>query len=151
MVDTKRDYLTPVVAAGALGALGLGAWLMFRPKGAKGGDTVTATFEFDYYGNGGTYILQVSLGKIWPLGIFDHIEGMTWARNVELSVLDEEGYELERPIRFKEELEFELPLATEANSYDAEAGIRAPGSKQFDFVDNGVLRIDGALLVEEKK
>lgn len=152
MVETKKkDYTTAVVVAGGVGALALGAWLMFRPKGAKAGDNITATFEFDYYGDGGMYILQVSLGRIWPFSIFDHVEGMTWARNMELSVLDAEGNELERPIRFKEELEFELPLGIKPKKYDAEAGIRVPGSEEFDFVENGKILISGALLVEEKK
>lgn len=152
MVDTaKKDYTTPIVLVGALGAMGLGAWLMFRPKGAKGGDKVTATFEFDYYGDGGKYILQVSLGKIWPLGIFDHLDDMTWGSDIELSVFDNEGQELERPIHFKEEIEFQLPLGIKPQRYDAEAGIRVPGSRQFDFVENGVVKIEGALLVEEKK
>ena len=131
--------------------VGLGAYLMFRPHGARPGEDIKATFEFDYYGDGGMYILQISLGKIWPLGIFDHIDGMTWERNIELSVLDDEGHELERPIRFKEEVEFTLPLGTKPQRYDAEAGIRVPGSNQFDFVENGVVKIDNALIVEELK
>lgn len=151
MVETKRDYTTPIVLAGAVGALGLGAWLMFRPKGAKAGDVITATFEFDYYGDGGMYILQISLGDIRLFGIFDHIDGMTWWRDMELSIFDDEGNELERPIHFKEELEFQLPAAAKAKRYDAEAGIRVPGSRQFDFVENGVVKIEGALLIEEKK
>ena len=151
MAEVKKDYTNQIVIAGALGAMGLGAWLMFRPKGAKAGDKVSAIFEFDYYGNGGMYILQVSLGKIWPFDIFDHIDGMTWERDMELSVLDEEGNEMERPIRFKEKIEFRLPAATAPRRYDAEAGIRVPGSQQFTFVENGLIKIEGALLVEEKK
>lgn len=151
MVETKKDYTTPIVLASAVGAMGLGAWLMFRPKGALPGANITATFEFDYYGNGGMYILQVSLGKIWPLGIFDHIDGMTWERDMVLSVLDDEGEEMERPIRFKEELEFQLPGATKPKRYDAEAGIRMPGSSQFDFVENGVIKVSNALQVGEIK
>lgn len=150
MVEVKRDY-TPVMIVGAAGMLGLGAWLLFRPKGAKAGDVISATFEFDYYGNGGMYILQVSLGDIRIFGIFDHIDGMTWESNIELSVLGDDGEELERPIHFKEEIEFQLPGAAKAKTYDAEAGIRIPGSDQFDFVKNGVVKIEGALLVEEKK
>ena len=151
VVETKKDYITPIVLGAAIGAMGLGTWLMFRPKGAKAGDKVTATFSFDYYGDGGTYILQISLGEIWPLGIFDHIDGLTWEREMELSVLDNAGNELKRPIHFKEELEFELPGATKPQRYDAEAGIRIPGSGQFKFVENGVVKVDNALLVEEKK
>lgn len=151
MVETKTDYTTPIILVGAAGMLGLGAWLMFRPKGAKAGDFITATFGFDYYGDGGVYILQISLGTIWPFGIFEHIEGMTWWRNMELSILDDEGSELERPIHFKEELEFQLPAAARAKRYDAEAGIRMLGSKEFDFIENAVVKIEGALLVEEKK
>jgi len=152
VADTKqRDSTTPIVLVGAVGALGLGAWLMFRPKGAKAGDKVTATFRFNYYGDGGKYILQISLGTIWPLSIFDHIDGMTWESDIELSVLDEGGEELKRPIHFKHEIEFQLPGATKPQRYDAEAGIRMPGSGQFDFVENGVVLIDNALLVEEKK
>ena len=152
MVETKRDYTTPIVLVGAAGMLGLGAWLMFRPKGAKAGDVITATFEFDYYGNGGVYILQLSLGEIsWFFGIFDHIEGMTWWRNMELSILDDAGNELERPIHFKEELEFQLPAAAKPKRYDAEAGIRMLGSDQFDFIENAVIEVKGALLIEEKK
>jgi len=151
VAEGKRDYTTPIVLATAVGALGLGAWLMFRPKGAKAVERVTATFEFDYYGDGGVYILELSLGTIYPLGIFAHIDGMTWERDMALSVLDDEGNELERPIHFREEIEFRLPGATKARRYDAEAGIRLPGSRQFDFVENGSVKIKGALLVEEKK
>ena len=151
MVESKRDTTTPIVLAGAIGAMGLGAWLMFRPKGPKPGDKIIATFGFDYHGDGGLYILQVSLGKIWPLGIFDHLEGMTWHREMTLSILDEESNELERPIHFKEELEFQLPAGTKPQRYDAEVGIRVPGSEEFDFVEGGVLKIKGALLVEELK
>ncbi len=151
MVSSKKDYTTPIVILGAVGAMGLGAWLMFRPKGAKGGETVTADFKFDYYGNGGTYILQISLGTIWPFSIFDHIEGLTWEKNIELSVYDTAGQKLERPIHFNEEIEFRLPLGTLPRRYDAEAGIRILGSEQFDFVEEGVVQITNALLVEEKK
>ena len=145
MAESKKDYTQALVVAGAIGTLGLGAWLMFRPKGAKGGDRITATFAFDYNGNGGTYILEVSLGKIWPeilgIGGFDHLDGMTWRREMELT----------EPGHYKEEIEFELPLATNPQTYDAEAGIRLLGSAQFDFVENGTVLIKGALLVEEKK
>ena len=151
MVETRKDYTTPIVLAGALGAMGLGAYLMFWPKGSKPGGIVTATFEFDYSGNGGIYILQLSLGDIRLFGIFDHIDGMTWRRDMVLSVYDEAGNELEKPIRFKEEFEFQLPGATKPRRYDAEAGIRVPGSEEFDFVENGVLKVEGALMVEELK
>ena len=144
MAEVKRDY-TPVIIAGAAGMVGFGAWLMFRPKGAKAGDFIEATFEFDYYGNGGMYILQISLGKIWPFDIFDHIDGMTWESNIEIPAAEVGGE------HFVEVIEFQLPEAAKAKTYDAEAGIRLPGSGQFEFLDNTEIKIKGALLVEERK
>jgi hypothetical protein len=148
---TERDY-TPYLIAGGVGALGVGAWLMFRSKGGvKPGGEVEAEFKCDYYGSGGLYIMQVSIGII-RLGIFDHLEGMTWEREFEISVYDKNGVELERPIKVREKMSFDLPMGTRPNvSYDAECGIRLPGSSQFSFIEGTRLLIDNAIYVEEKK
>lgn len=143
-----KDYLTPVVAVAGVGALGLGAWLMFKKRGVSPGSTVEAVFIFDYNGDGGDYIFELSLGKIWPLNIFDHDPGLTWSGQMRLSVYDAEGHELSRPIHFNVTLPIELPEGIAAKTWDVEAGIRLPGTEAHEFIWGTRVMLDNALVVK---
>lgn len=145
----SKDYITPVVTVAAVGALGLGAWLMFKKRGVSPGATVEAVFSFDYNGGGGVYIFELSLGTIWPFNIFDHIPGQTWSGQMQLSVYDAEGHELSRPIHFNVKIPIKLPEGIAAKTWDVEAGIRLPGTEAQDFIEGTRILVDNALVVKK--
>lgn len=138
-VKEKRDWV-PVAAVGVgVAAVGVGLYLYTRkPPGVDPGGAIRARFKFDYLGDGGTYVLQVSLGHVrvvepW----FDHIEGMTWYREVELP----------GPDTYEEDLDFEIPIGTTPATYDAEALIRTPEMDWLDYLIKKVTK--GAVTVRE--
>lgn len=125
-VEEKKVNWVPVVAVGVgVTAVGLGYYLYTRkPPGVEPGGDVRARFKFDYLGEGGDYVIQVSFGILYPLDIFDHIEGMTWQREIELA----------GPDTYEFDLDCEIPPGTAAKQYDAEALIRTPEMDTFDYL-----------------
>ena len=125
MAEKERDWV-PAVAVG-VGAVGIGAGIYLftrKPKGVDPGDTLLARFVFNYRGEGGTFIIQVSLGNILLGGWFDHIDGLTWTREI---ALPESG-------AYEEDLECPLPAALTAQKFDAEATIRSTGMDWLDYI-----------------
>ena len=141
--ETKggSDWVMPVaLGAGVLG-VGFGLYMYLKkPAGSvpQGSDAV-ANFKFNYQGEGGDYILQVSLGKVTVLGTFDHVEGMTWTKNINLTESKEYAFSVL----------LDLPNAVTPGTYDAEALIRLPGSDWLDYVEGGKLVTKSALLITE--
>lgn len=138
MVEQKRD-LMPVVAVG-LGVAAMGAGVYFfmkKPEGADPGDTIVACFNFTYTGEGGIYVIQVSLGNILLAGAFDHVEGLTWSREVTLT----------EPGPYCEEIECPLPEAATPQTYDAEALIRTPEMGWLNYLIKAVTK--GAVKVRK--
>lgn len=133
----KRDWVTPVAIG--LGAVGIGAGLWFflkKPPGVPAGGTAIAHFKFDYLGGGGTYVLQVSFGKVrWIEPFFDHVEGLTWMP--EVTIPSSDTYEFD--------VECDIPIGTTPGEYDAEALIRTPEMDWLDYlikdVKKGAIRI----------
>ena len=127
MVTEGKKDVVPAVAM-VVGAAGVGAGLYFflkKPSGIDQGDTLMASFKFDYAVPGGPYILQVSLGRVLPLGIFDHVEGLTRTLDI---VLPESPREWEFLVLLP------LPEATAPKSYDGEATIRRRGMDWLDYL-----------------
>lgn len=118
----KKDWVpaAAVVIGGA--GLALGLYLFLRKKGVSPGTKMNAHFTFDYSGNGGPYLLQVSLGHIRFL-YFDHVEGLTWTQEVELTP---------EPASYAFDVVFTLPDGMTAGTYDAEALIR---TSEMDWLD----------------
>ncbi len=139
----KTDWGTVAGLAAGVGALGLGAWLMSRKTGAHPGDEITAKFNSEYYGKGGIYTIQVSLGNILVSNWFDHVEGLTWSKNITIPT------PAQLPVKVSEDLLFTLPLATKAQAYDAECLIRTPAMSEFDYLAK--VLISKALKVVEVK
>lgn len=134
---TQKDWVTPVAIVGGGAALAVGAFLILKhPAHAEPGGDFKVKFTFNYNGAGGPYVLQVSLGRIWPLGIFDHIEGMTWTMDVDLG----------SPGTYEFEMVCTLPEAVAEKTYDGEAIIRTPGMDEFDYLiklaSEGVVRVE---------
>ena len=120
----KRDWVPIAAVGGGAAAVGLGLYFfMKKPPGVSPGNTFTAQFTFYYSGEGGSYILQVYLGHLYTLGVFDHVEGLDWHPQVDLP----------EPGTYKFDVDCDLPVGTEPDTYDAEAGIREPGSGWLDF------------------
>lgn len=116
-VEKKTDWVTPAVIV--LGAGGIAAGLYFalkKPPGISPGESFKVTFKFDYLGGGGTYILQVHLGKLYLGQVFDHVEGLGWSKQVTLPGPDSYEFSFNYP----------LPMGTDPKTYDGEAGIRLP-------------------------
>jgi len=140
MVPVKeKDWITPVAVVGGAGLLAAGIWMFTKkPPGTPGGTSFTAHFTFDYNGDGGSYIIQVSLGSVivaspW----FDHVEGLTWQQQINLP----------SPGPYEFDLECDLPLAATPGVYDTESGIREAGSNWLDF--EIVVRQKGAVRITE--
>jgi len=139
-VEEKKKDWVPIAAIG-LGGVAIAASLFFfmkKPPGVDPGGEVRAHFSFDYLGEGGTYILQVSLGHVrimepW----FDHVEGMTWYKEVELPGPDTYGFNFD----------FDIPAGTDAGTYDGEALIRTPEMDWLDYLIKKVTK--GAITVRE--
>lgn len=123
--DVKRDWVPAVAIVLGGGALALGLYFYTKkPPGVSPADIIRARFTFDYLGGGGTYVIQVSFGRIYPFGIFDHVQGLTWEREIELP----------GPDKYVEDLDCELAMAIEPGSYDAEALIRTPEMDPFQYI-----------------
>ena len=132
----KKDWLVP--AAVVVGTVGIGAGLYFytkKPKGLDPGDILLARFNFVYLGDVTRVVIQVSLGSIVIGNVFNHIEGLTWSREIDLPGPDE----------YSEDLECPLPEATKARVYDTEALIRRPDMAPFTYlvkdVGKAVIRV----------
>ena len=136
MVETKElrqktDWLVPTAVV--LGGAGIAAGLYFymkKPPGVDAGDTILAKFTFDYAGEGGTYVLQVSFGNILIGNWFDHVEGLTWTGEVDLPSSG----------KYEEYLECKLPDALTPQKFDAEALIRAPAMDMYDYLVKTVVK-----------
>jgi len=136
------DWVVPVALVGGGAALGVGLWFyMKKPQGIDQGDDAVAKFKFHYEGASGQYILQVSLGHVRDIGVqlFDHIEGLTWTKEVELPESGE--YEFTIPM--------DLPAAITPGIYDGEALIRLPGSDWLDYVTGGKLVTKSVITIRE--
>lgn len=132
------------IGAVILGVGALGAGLYFalkKPLGVSPGESFKVTFNFDYLGGGGTFVLQVHLGKLWVGGIFDHIEGLGWTKEVDLLGPDSYEFSFECP----------LPMGTTPQTYDGEAGIRLPGpwDPPYDYIAGPVYK-KGAVQVRKE-
>lgn len=119
MVETRRDWV-PAVTIG-LGAIGIGAGIYFflkRPEGVLPGDTVRASFSFDYLGLGGSYVLLVRFGWRYPIGGgFNPEEGLDrYMRNITLS----------GPDTYQLDVDCLIPDTVKASTYDAEGSILTP-------------------------
>jgi len=125
MTEQKKDWVVPAaVAVGAVGVAG-GLYLFLRkPKGLDPGDVLLARFNIVYLGDAGTFVIQVSLGSIVIGDFFNHIEGLTWTREVALP----------GPGEYSEDLECPLPEAIKARAYSAEALIRTPDMDPFTYL-----------------
>ena len=129
--EKKADWL-PVVAIG-LGAAGVGAGIYFwakKPKGVDQGATFIARFKFDYLGQGGIYVIQLSLGNILIGNWFDHVEGLTWSNEIILA----------GPATYTKDLTCKLPEALAPQKFDAEALIRTPTMSTFDYLIKVVIK-----------
>ena len=141
--EQKTDWLVPTAVI--LGGAGIAAGLYFymkKPPGIDPGGSFDVTFKFDYLGEGGSYILQVHLGRLYIGGIFDHVEGLGWSKSVILPGPD--SYEFS----FK----CDLPMATAPKTYDGEAGIRVAGAwdPPYNYI-GGPVHKEGAVQVRENK
>lgn len=116
-----NDWVTPVAIAGGVAAIGLGAYLMFRKKGAEPGDDITAKFNFTYEGDGGSYIFQVALGATIVGSWFDR--HYTFEQEIYVSPGDTTA-----------EFTFTLPESMNSNTYDAECIIRTPDMGDRDYL-----------------
>lgn len=129
--EKKADWL-PVVAIG-LGAVGVGAGLYFwakKPKGVDPGSSFIARFKFDYLGQGGIYVIQLSLGNILIGNWFDHVEGLTWSNEITLPGL----------AAYTKDLICKLPEGLTPQKFDAEALIRTPTMSTFDYLIKVVIK-----------
>jgi len=139
--EKKADWLVPTaIVVGGVGiAAGLYLYLK-KPMGIDPGGSFNVTFKFNYLGDGGTYILQVHLGRLYIGGIFDHVKGLSWSKSVVLPGPD--SYEFS----FK----CDLPMATTPESYDGEAGIRVEGAwdPPYNYIGGPVYK-EGAVQVRE--
>lgn len=118
----RKDWVTPIAVVGGAGVLGVGLWLFLKKKGVAAGSDLVGHFVFDYAGTGGTYLLQISLGHIRAF-IFDHVEGATWTKEVQL----------EASGKYEIDFEFSLPDYIKAGTYDAEALIRTSSMDWLDY------------------
>ena len=137
----ERDLVLPIVLGASTLAIGVGVYMYLKkPAGSvPQGSDAKASFKFNYQGEGGNYILQVSLGKVTVFGTFDHVEGFTWTKNITLPGPDE--YEFT--------IFLDLPAAISPDTYDGEALIRLPGSDWLDYVEGGKLVTKSALMITE--
>lgn len=142
MPEAKTDWVTPAVIV--LGAGGIAAGLYFalkKPPGVSPGESFEVTFKFDYLGDGGAYVLQVHLGKLYTGGIFDHVEGLSWSETVTLPGPD--SYEFS--------FVCDLPMGTDPKTYDGEAGIRMPNipwDPPYNYLAGPIYK-NGAVQVRE--
>lgn len=121
----KRDWVVPAAVVGGTVAVGAGLYFyMKKPKGLDQGDVLLARLRFVYLGDAGTFVMQVSLGSVVVGDFFNHIEGLTWSRELDLP----------GPEEYTEDLECPLPEAIKARTYDAEALIRRPDMAPFTYL-----------------
>ena len=118
----KERNAGTAIAIGA-GALTLGAGLFFllkRPKGVDPGDILPVTFQFEYLGSGGAFVLVLRFGwykpPTFPLG-FDQEETMG---PHELDI------DLPGPDTYEVSWEITIPEGARIGNYDAEASILTP-------------------------
>ncbi len=136
MAESNKDLVpTVAVAVGAAALIGGAYYFAKKPGGVDPGDSFKVKFSFTYLGVGGDYVLQVSLGRIWPF-IFDHVEGLTWEKQVTLI-----------PGKAEFEMECELPQGTDPKTYDGEALIRTPEMGRFDSLVK--VTTQGAIVVRK--
>lgn len=113
----KKDWVTPLAIVVGVGGVATGLYFVLKkPPGVSPGESFKVSFSFDYLGSGGTYVLQVHLGRLYTGGIFDHIEGLGWSKTVNLPGPDSYDFPFNCP----------LPMGTDPKTYDGEAGIRLP-------------------------
>jgi len=131
MAEKKGNLATPIILSSGVAIAGVGLYLYMRkPKGADPGDTITTLFAFNYFGEGGDYILQVNFGHIRVITpFFDHVEGLTWELEISLPVPEE------LPARWEFGVLCPLPEATSSGTYDVEATIRKPGMDKRDYLN----------------
>lgn len=121
MDEQKSDILPAVALVGSAAALGAGLYLfMKKPAGIDPGDSFLATFNFDYNGQGGPYVLVVRFGyykpPYFPLG-FDEEETLGHHTL---------GINLITPNHYEYFLESTIPEGAKPGQYDAEFLILTP-------------------------
>ena len=138
----KTDVIVPIALVAAAAGIGFGLYMFYKqPAGTvPQGSDAKAVFNFTYHGEGGDYILQVSLGSVivsdpW----FDHVEGMTWTKEVNIP----------EPGDYTFEVALDLTDAVAVGTYDAEALIRLPDSDWLDYLEGGKVLTKNALTVTE--
>lgn len=135
MPNTKtKDWVTPAVLIIGAGGIAAGLYLVLKkPPGLSPGESVKATFQFDYLGGGGTYVLQAWFGANFPGQWFIHVFGGS------MTVF------LPGPDSYQFDLDIVIPLGTKAQRYDAEALIRTPQMGEFEYlikrVSDGVISV----------
>jgi len=139
--EKKTDWLVPTAVV--LGGAGIAAGLYFymkKPPGVSPGEKFRVKFTFDCNGAGGSYYLQVHLGRLYTFSIFDHVEGLGW-----YSVVNLPG-----PDSYEFEFDCAIPMGTDPKSYDGEAGIRAAGAwdPPYNYIAGPVYK-QGAVVVRE--
>jgi len=131
----KRDIFPVLALTAGLAAAGVGLFLYLKkPPGFSPGEAVRCHFTFDYAQTGGTYVLQVWFGTrdAVILQWFIHAFGCTMEVN------------LPGPGKYEYDLFCQIPLASKAQSYDAEALIRTPEMGEFEYF---VKRVDDEVIV----
>lgn len=118
MPETQtKDWAVPVAIVLGGGSIAVGLYFALRkPPGVSPGESFKVIFTFNYLGTGGTYVLQVHLGRLYLGTLFDHVEGLGWSKEVTLTNPGPCEFSFECP----------LPMGTTSKTYDGEAGIRTP-------------------------
>ncbi|MDD4985401.1 MAG: hypothetical protein PHQ43_06380 [Dehalococcoidales bacterium] len=126
-----KDNIQTIALVGGTIAIGAGLYFYTRkPKGVDPGGKLTAVVSFDYFGQGGTYVVQVALGHL-RFGIFDNIEGLRFSTEIALPAPSP------KPERHQVTIELTLPEGMDDGTYDAEALIRYP----YMDIDEYIIRI----------
>lgn len=113
-----RDWVTPLAVIGGGLALVTGVFLIFRKKGqVEVGDTLLATFHFDYFGPQEVYIFRVTMGYLGWTGI-DFYENETTRRGYESLLPPCIDWQRQEIV-----VEYEIPLAGPSDT-DIEFSIR---------------------------
>jgi len=133
--------LTAVAVVGGVAAVGVGAWfLMKKPPGVSPEDVVEANVNFDYLGEGGSYVVLVRFGYHRIASWFDPEEGLDrFMQSVNPS----------EPDHYEIAIDCLIPVGTPARTYDAEVSILTPSMEPGqDWIIRAF--IDKAITVREE-
>jgi hypothetical protein len=135
----NKDWLTPLAFLGGGAALIVGGYYILHKPGLKPGQDGLAKFSFAYAGPPMDVILQISLGKVTLVGNFDHVEGLTWSKQVNLP----------QPGNYKFDILLPMTDSISSGNYDAEALVRAPGSDWLEYLPGGKYITKNAFIIQE--